>query len=138
MAPLDAALPLAERRDAAAVVRENLDLDMARPLEVLLDVQAAIAEGFLGLAPGRSEPALDLRVVADETHPLAAPACDGFQEHRIAEPFGFSPGVDGIAQRGRSAGNDGHSGGLHPATCFGLVPHGPDCRGRRAHEDEAR
>src|SRR5437899_12513039 len=111
MAPLDAALSLAKRRDPAPVVRENLDLDVSRPLEVLLDVQAAIAEGFLGLAPGGGESALDLRVVADETHPLAAPARDGFQEHRIAEPFGFTPALDGSAPLGRATGKDGHSGG---------------------------
>src|SRR5437867_3309137 len=107
MAPLDAALPLAERRHPAAVVRENLDLDVTRPLEVLLDVQAAIAEGFLRLASGGGESALDLRVVADEAHALAAPARDRFQEHRIPEPFGFTPGVERIAQLGRGAGNDG-------------------------------
>jgi len=44
VAPLDAALPLAERGDTAAVIGQNLDLDVPRPLEILLDVQGAVAE----------------------------------------------------------------------------------------------
>src|SRR6266849_3975730 len=119
MAPLDAALPLAERGDAAAVVGQNLDLDVPRPLEVLLDVDAALPESLLRLAPGGLECTLDFRVTGDETHSLAAAPRDGLQHHGIAEALGLASRLGRIAQRRRSAGNDGDAGGLHAAPRFG-------------------
>ena len=50
MAALDRALALAEVHDVAVVVAEDLELDVARVLEILLDVDVAVAEGGLGLA----------------------------------------------------------------------------------------
>ena len=50
MAPLDRALALAEVHHVAVVVADDLELDVARVLEVLLDVDVAVAEGGLGLA----------------------------------------------------------------------------------------
>ena len=48
MAPLDRALALAER-DHALAVAEELDLDVARPLDVALAEDSVVAEGRLGL-----------------------------------------------------------------------------------------
>ena len=48
--PLDRALALAEVHDVAVLVAEHLELDVARRLDVLLDVDVADAEGGLGLA----------------------------------------------------------------------------------------
>src|SRR5438270_8861898 len=97
MAPLDAALALAERHNAAAVVRENLDLDVPRPLEVFLDVHVAIAEGLVGLAPGGLERPFDLGVIADQTHSLAASPGHGLQHQGIAEALRLTPRLSGIA-----------------------------------------
>ena len=138
MTPLDAALPLTQRSDAAAVVRQNLDLDVPRPLEVLLDVDAAVAEGLQGLAPRGLERPLDVGVIADETHPLPAPAGDRFQHHGKAEALGLAPSLSGVTHRRRGAGDHRHSGSLHPATCLSLVAHRADRRRRWAHEDESR
>jgi len=55
------------------VVGENLDLDVARPLEVFLDVDAAIRERLLGLPPSGLERPLDLGITGDQAHSLAAP-----------------------------------------------------------------
>src|SRR5437763_5412851 len=44
MAPLDRALALTQADDAAVLVRQNLKLNMARMLDVLLHIQIAIAE----------------------------------------------------------------------------------------------
>src|SRR5205807_1059182 len=55
VAALDRALALAESQHAALRVSEDLDLDVpCRPNE-LLDVEAAVAEGRLGLAGGSLE-----------------------------------------------------------------------------------
>ncbi len=47
---LDRALALAEMDDGAVVIAEDLELDVARALDVLLDVDVADAERRLGLA----------------------------------------------------------------------------------------
>src|SRR6267378_5448427 len=138
MAPLDAALPLAERDDTAAIVRQNLDLDVPRPLEILLDVDAAVPKRLLRLAPGCLERALDLCLIGNETHSLAAPAGDGLQHHRKAEALGLAPSIGGIRQRRGGTGDNGHSCRLHPPACLRLIPHCPDRGGRRAYEDESR
>ena len=50
MAPLDRALALAEVDDGAVVIAEDLELDVARVLDVLLEVDVADAERRFGLA----------------------------------------------------------------------------------------
>src|SRR6267143_3346839 len=138
MAPLDAALALAERRDPAAVVRENLDLDVPRPVEVFLDVHAAVAESLLRLAPGGLEGAFDLRLIGDEAHSLPTSPGDRLQHHRKAEALRLAPRLGRVAERGHGAGDDRDAGGLHAAPRFRLVPHRADRRGRRPYEDESR
>ncbi len=64
VAPLDRALALAEREHAAQPVAEHLDLDVARRHERLLEVQRAVAEGGLGLGPGRRVRRLELAPAA--------------------------------------------------------------------------
>ena len=60
MAPLDRAVALAEVDDVPVRVREDLHLDMARVVEVALDVHGTVGEVRLTLAAGRLERALDL------------------------------------------------------------------------------
>ena len=55
VAPLDRALALAEVHDGAVMIAEDLELDVARVLDVLLDVDVADAERRLGLALRRLE-----------------------------------------------------------------------------------
>ena len=55
VAPLDRALALAQVHDVPVMVAENLELDVARRLEVLLDVDVADAECRLRLALRRPE-----------------------------------------------------------------------------------
>ena len=50
VAALDRALALAEMDDGAVVIAEDLELDVARVLDVLLDVDVADAEGRFRLA----------------------------------------------------------------------------------------
>ena len=50
VAPLDRALALAEVDDGAVMIAEDLELDVARVLDVLLDVDVADAEGRFRLA----------------------------------------------------------------------------------------
>ena len=57
--PLDRALALAEVDDRPVVIAEDLELDVARRLDVLLDVDVADAERRFGLALRGLERACD-------------------------------------------------------------------------------
>ena len=50
MAPLQRAFPLAQVDQVAVLVAQDLDLDVARILDQLLDIHLAAAEGALGFA----------------------------------------------------------------------------------------
>ena len=50
VAALDRALALAQVHDVAVMIAEDLELDVARRLEILLDVDVADAERRLGFA----------------------------------------------------------------------------------------
>ena len=55
VAALDRAVALAERDDVAVRVGEDLDLDVARPLEIALAEDRVVAERRACLAPRRGE-----------------------------------------------------------------------------------
>ena len=75
VAPLDRALALAEVDDRPVPVREDLDLDVARALDVALGEDASVAEPGLGLARGRREGVVELVARSGRRAcPPAAPA----------------------------------------------------------------
>ena len=74
VAPLDRALALAEVDDVAVLVAEDLELDVARRLDVLLDVDVAHAERGLGLALRRLDRMRQLAGRAHDAHAAAAAA----------------------------------------------------------------
>ena len=88
MPPLDRAVALAEVDDVAVRVGEHLHLDVARILEVALDVDGGVGEVLLALALRRLERALDLVRLADDLHPLAAAAGGRLQDQRVADLLG--------------------------------------------------
>ena len=83
MAALDRALALAEMHDGAVMIAEDLELDVARPLDVLLDVDVADAERRLRLALRRLERLAELAGLADDAHAAAAAAGDGLDDDRV-------------------------------------------------------
>ncbi len=74
VAPLDGALAFEELDDVAVAVGQDLELDVARPFEVLLEVDGVVAESAEGLAARRLQALRKLALVANDTHPLAAAA----------------------------------------------------------------
>ena len=84
MTPLDRALALAERNDVSVRVAEQLDLDVARALDVALGEDAVIAERGLRLAPRRLERVFELLARAHDAH--AAPAAAGRRLQEQREP----------------------------------------------------
>ena len=82
---LDRAVALAEGDDLAVLVREQLDLDVTRPLDVALVVDGVVAEGGLRLAAGRLGRLLELGRLADDAHPAAASAGGRLDDEREAD-----------------------------------------------------
>src|SRR5207245_9128835 len=82
---LDAALALAQPQAGPRAVGEDLDLDVARPRDGLLDVDAAVAEGGDGLALRGRERGVEVPGRFDEPHSLAAAARCGLDHDRIAD-----------------------------------------------------
>ena len=85
MAALDRALALAEREDGSVPVGEELDLDVARPLDEALAVDAVVAERGLRLAPGRLDRVLELGRIADDPHPAATSSGSRLDDEREAD-----------------------------------------------------
>src|SRR6185295_19591712 len=83
---LDRALALPQVDAVAVAVAEDLDLDVARLLDELLDEDAVVAEARLGLVAARCEAFLGLLVVPRDPQPLAAAARRRLDHHRIADP----------------------------------------------------
>ena len=83
---LHRAIPLAQVNDPAVGVAQHLDLDVAGPGEVLLDVDVAVAEGRERLVLGQGEELGELLLVVRDPHPLAAAARGGLDDDRETDP----------------------------------------------------
>ncbi len=79
VAPLDRAVALAEVDDVAVRVREDLHLDVARILEVLLDVDVGVREEALALGRCPLERARALLLRERDVEALAAAAARGLE-----------------------------------------------------------
>ena len=97
---------------------EELCLDVARPLEVPLAEDRAVAESRLGLALCRGERVLELAGRADDAHAAPASAGGCLDEERIPDLLG------------RALRNGGHAGLARDALRCELVATEPE-RGRR-------
>ncbi len=137
VAPLQRALALAERHQLAVLVAEDLDLDVPRPLEELLDVDPVVGEA--GARLGARRPVGGGQPVrrADPAHALAAAAGRRLEHHRVADPLGEPRRLVEAGQRLVAAGDHRHPSGAHPPAALDLRPHGRHRRRRRADEHQA-
>ncbi len=117
-------------------VAEDLELDVTRLLEVLLQVDLGISECRLGLRARGVEGAGELPLVPGGSHPAAAAARRGLQDHRISgflrERESLVQGLDGA----RRPGYGRHAGRGHRPPGQRLVPHFPEGFRRRADEGD--
>jgi hypothetical protein len=123
---LDRALALAEVDDGAVVIAQHLELDVARVLDVLLDVDVADTEGRLRLALGRLERLRQLARGPDDAHAAAASARHGLDDDRVAEILGDPDGLLLGIHRAVTARQDRHASLLHGAPRARLVAEQPD------------
>ncbi len=93
VAALDGAFALVEIDDVAVLVAEQLDLDMARVGDELLDEHAVVAERALRLRRGAREALRDLLAGMGDAHALAAATGGRLDHHGIADPVGDAHGL---------------------------------------------
>ena len=119
-------------------VAEDLDLNVARALDVLLDEDLLVAEGARCLALARVEGRGEVSRAVDAAHPLAPAAGRRLDEHRVADARGLLREARRLLIVTVVARRDGHVGLHHERLGRRLRPHRPDRRRRRAHEGDPR
>ena len=135
MRALQRAVALPQMDDATLAVAEDLDLDVAGPLEMAfeIDLRAAEERGRLVLRY-RQHPG-ELGAVAGHLHAAAAAARAGLDQDGIADRAGGGFGRCEIADAARA--RDGRDPELADGLfCRHLVPHQPDVLGRRTDKGE--
>src|SRR6266487_5584490 len=96
MPALERALALEQMDRGTPPIAQHLDLDVARALEALLEVDRAVAEGRLGDPPGARDRLGETRRVGHDLHPLAAAAQGRLHEDREADRAGRLDQLRGI------------------------------------------
>ncbi len=137
VAALDGALPLEEMDRIPVVVGQDLKLDVAGLLDVLLDKDAPVAERGRGLPLRPVHRPRKMFGLVDDPHALAAAPGRRLDEHRIANVLGDLLPLFRAGDRVGRAGRHRHPRLLHELTGGRLVPHRPDRRRRRPHEVNA-
>src|ERR1035441_4889321 len=85
MPALQRAFPLAQMDQVAIEIPRDLDLNVARLLDHLLDINFARMESPLSLARGIADGRFKLTLRVHTPHPFAAPTRRRLQQHRISE-----------------------------------------------------
>ncbi len=128
VAALDRAVALAQVDHVAVRVGEDLDLDVARVLDVSLHVHGRVREVLLPLAGGCVERALGVGRPADDLHALAAAAGRRLDDQRVADLGSQRDDLRGGGDRVDRTRDDRHAGGAHRRTGSRLRPHQLDRR----------
>src|SRR5690606_36423295 len=105
VAALDAALTLVEVERVAVLIAEDLDFDVARVEDELLDEDAVVAEAVQPLTLDALEALADVLFVIGEAHALAAAARRGFHHHRIADLVRDAHRMFGVVDLANEAGD---------------------------------
>ena len=123
MPSLDGTFPLAKPDDIPVLVGQHLHLNVARIDDRLFDVDFAVAERTLRLAPGGFEAGTKFSPGVYEAHAFATAASRRFQHHGITDALGNFFGFFGRSQATRGPGNEGHAGFFHLLTGAGFRAH---------------
>ena len=133
---LHRALAFAEREAGAVLVGEDLDLDVAWALDVLLDVHRIVTECLFRLVHGAGQRRRHLGIGAHDPHSLAAAAGSGLEQHRVAVLPGDGASFLFVAKRRCGAGHHRNSGLRCKLPRGGLAPHRRDRFGGRPDPDQ--
>src|SRR5262249_2051106 len=95
---LERALALAERPDAAVLIREHLEFDVPRALDELLHEDVGVLEADLGFLRRLSERPRDFFFGADDPHSASAAAAGGLEDDRETDSLRLFDRVRAVAQ----------------------------------------
>ena len=115
-----------------AGIAEDLELDVARALEVLLEIHLGVAERLLGLVARGFVRAGELALVAGDAHSPPAAAGRGLQDDGVTGLLRECQGLVDRVDRPRRARHRRDAGRGHRPPRERLVAHLPDGVGRRA------
>ena len=130
---LDRAVTRPQVDDVAVGVGEDLDLHVAGPGEVLLEVALRAPKALLGLPLGRLQGVCRLGWRRDHPHAPAAAAERRFDGHGPPERLAELDHLAGVRQRRAGPGHGGHARSCGRRPAADLVPHDLDRLGRRPH-----
>ena len=137
VAPLQRTVAGAEHLDLPVPVAEHLRLDMPGPVEELLDIAFAAAEGGQRLAGGGLEELLDLLKIPGDLHAAPAAAMGGLYGDGQAMRLGKGAGLGRGGDRAGGAGNQRRADRLGDAPRFDLVAERLNHVGIGADPDQA-
>ncbi len=121
----------------AVIIGEHLHLDMARPGEILFQVNRIAAEMDLGLVAGKGNRFAETGRAFHDLHAASAAAGRRLDQHRVADVFGKAEGFLDISQRVVGSRHHGYAEFLHLRLRRQLVAHQPDMIRRRSDEADS-
>ncbi len=126
VAALQRAVPLAQMHHGALAVRQHLQLDVARPVQVLLDVDGVVAERGAGLRTGDAPGFRQLVGGVGHLHAAAAAAGRRLDQHGVADAAGDGGGLGQVGDGAVAAGHQRHAQRGHRGLGGDLVAHHAD------------
>ena len=137
MAALDGALALAQDLDVAVLVGQDLEFDVPRRGDELLQVDVGRAERGAGLLLRLRKQRRQILGPVDHAHAAPAAARGGLEDDGIADPGGHLQRLFGALEDARRAGQHRHAHLPHERAGALLHPHQPDDLGPRPDELDA-
>ena len=134
--PLQRTFPL-ETMDCALSVTQNLNLDVARLLDHLLDIEPAIAECGFRFGAGLRHQRFELGHVMGNANAAATAAGRRLDHHRKADGQCNGLGLFGIIDAAIGAGHDRNARGFRRDARRHLVAHDADGIALGSDEDQA-
>ena len=131
---LDRAFALAEGDAVAMLVGKDLDFDVTRTFDELLEIDFAGTERALGFATGGGEGGGQIFRTIHGAHTFAAAAGSGLQHDGIANACGNVGGLFGRGEAMNAAGSAGHTRFVGGLAGVGLGTE--NAHGRRRRPDE--
>src|SRR5580700_534140 len=89
MAPLNGTISLEEVDTITARIGKDLYLDVAWPVEILLDQDAIVSKTVLSFTAASSQQIVELCDSVNHPHPFATAACPRFQHDGVSDHLGL-------------------------------------------------
>ena len=122
----------------AVAIAHDLELDVAGPRQVFLDVDFAVAESGQRFRARELERPRKILRISSDAHALTAAPGRSLDDDREADLTREFQRVVGLLNRARSSGNDRDTDVLHGFSGCRFVAHDPDLRGCRPDKVDVR